>query len=278
MLDLQAHIEGARQQWRERFFCRAPACRGRRPWVRIVDGTGSIRLHGQRLCFPLCFEGELQRRLRELWVLRPQRSRPPHRVPLGLLMLSRGELKSEQLRDALESQKQDRSRRIGEYLCQLGFVTESQITVALGRQWSCPVLRALPDPAGDCAIPLHLLRHFRMVPVHFNSSTRILHVAFACDIEYRVLLAIEQMLDCKAEPCVADASAVQGWLATSEAQGRAPGHLFENICQSDEITRITSSYATKFCADDARVTGCGEYVWIRIEGGSDAANLLFRRA
>jgi hypothetical protein len=124
MLDLQAHIEGARQQWRERFSCGVPACRGRRPWARIMDGTGSIRLHGQRLCFPLCFERELQRRLEELWVLRPQQPRPPHRVPLGLLMLSRSELNREQLRDALESQKQNGSRRIGEYLCQLGFVTE----------------------------------------------------------------------------------------------------------------------------------------------------------
>jgi hypothetical protein len=56
-----------------------------------------------------------------------------------------------------------------------------------------------------------------MVLVHFNSFTRTLHVGFAAEIEYRALLAIEQMRDCKAEPCVVDATAVQRWLASSEA-------------------------------------------------------------
>jgi hypothetical protein len=115
-------------------------------------------------------------------------------------------------------------------------------------------------------------------PCAFQLIYAILHVAFDGDIEYRALLAIEQMLDCKAEPCVADASAVQGWLKSRELQGRGADQGFENICQHDEITRITSSYATKCRADDARVTRCGEYIWVRVEGGFDTANLLFRRA
>ena len=277
MLDLQAHIEGARRLWRDRFSCGAPHCRGRRPWTRISEGTGSIRLHGQQFCFPGCFERELQRRLDELWIVRPRQSRPPHRIPLGLLMLSRGELTSDQLREALEMRQQDGSHRIGEHLCRLGFATEPQITAALGHQWSCPVLRALPTAGADCAIPLHLLRRFYMVPVHFNASTRIQHVAFATNIEYQALLAVEHMLDCKAQPCVADGSAVQGWLAAFELQRRNSDHLFEYICQTREITRFVCSYATKFCAVEARVTECGEYIWALVQGASEAANLLFRR-
>ena len=278
MLNLQSHFEGAMQLWRERLSCRAPNCRGRKPWARIMDGNGSACLHGRRYCFPGCFGQELQRRVNELRLLSAQKPRPRHRVPLGLVLLSRGELDDDQLRRALEAQRRDGSGRIGEWLQRLGFVHEHQITAALGFQWSCPVLRTLPEQAANCSVPFHLLRRFRMSPVHFNASARKLHLAFAADIEYRALLAIEQMLDCEAEPCLADASAVQNWLESNEEQAGGADPVFENVRSPEEISRILVSYATKLCADDARVTACGEYIWARIQSGDDATNLLFRRA
>ncbi len=277
MLNLQSHIEGAVQLWKERLSCSAPSCRGRKPWAHITDGSGSVRLHGHRYCFPVCFKQELQRRLNELQLRPSEKPRPPHRVPLGLMLLSRGQLEHDQLRRALDAQKQS-GGRIGEWLQQLGFVREHQITSALGFQWSCPVLRSLPPPTADCALPRHLLHRFRMVPVHFNKSTRVLHVAFAADIEYRALLAIEQMLDCKAEPCLADGSAVESWLQSSQEQACGTDPVFESVRGPDETARILVSYATKFCADDARITTCGEYIWARIQGGDDAADLFFRRS
>ncbi len=44
-----------------------------------------------------------------------------------------------------------------------------------------------------------------MLPVKFVPATRVFHIAFAGDIEYIVLLAIEGMLNCKTE----------AWLTTS---------------------------------------------------------------
>jgi hypothetical protein len=243
-----------------------------------MDGNGSACLHGRRYCFPGCFGQELQRRVNELRLLSAQKPRPRHRVPLGLVLLSRGELDDDQLRRGLEAQRRDGSGRIGEWLQRLGFVHEHQITAALGFQWSCPVLRTLPEQAANCSVPFHLLRRFRMSPVHFNASARKLHLAFAADIEYRALLAIEQMLDCEAEPCLADASAVQNWLESNEEQAGRADPVFENVRSPEEISRILVSYATKLCADDARVTACGEYIWARIQSGDDATNLLFRRA
>jgi hypothetical protein len=187
-------------------------------------------------------------------------------------------LKSEQLRHALDSQKQDGSRRIGEYLCRLGFVTEPQITAALGRQWSCPVLRALPDAAGDSAIPLRLLGDFRMVPVHFNSYTRPCMLRSPATLDTGRCWRASRCWIAKPNPAWLTPARCKGWLKSRELQGRGADQGFENICQPDEITRITSSYATKCCADDARLTRCGEYIWVRVEDGFDTANLLFRRA
>ena len=198
-------------------------------------------------------------------------------MPLGLLMLSRGELSLEQLRRVLEAQKQSGDGRIGEWMQKLGYAAEPQVTAALAAQWSCPVLRSLPASVTDCGIPLHLLREFCMLPVHCNRATGMVHLAFASDIEYRVLHAIEQMLECKTEPCLADASAVQEMLAEMEERGRTGEVNFDKVRFPDEVTRITSSYAARLNAMELRLAACGEYVWVRILAPRRNTNLLFRR-
>jgi len=193
-------------------------------------------------------------------------------------MLSRGELSHEQLRRALEAQRQNGSGRIGEWIQKLGYAHEQQVTAALGAQWSCPVLRSLPASAAKCGVPFQLLRRFCMAPVHYSRPARALHMAFAVDIEYRALLAIEEVLDCKAAPCLADATPLNALLARMEEQGRGTDHAFEGVGGPEEMTRITSSYAAKLDVDDVRVVTCGEYFWVRIEGKKDSANLLFTQA
>jgi hypothetical protein len=275
MLNLHSRLNDVVHAWKERLSCNAPDCHGRRLWGRISDGAGSAQLHGRRYCFPACFEQELRRRFSEVRVPASRRSRPPHRVPLGLLMLSRGELSHEQLRRALEAQRQSGSGRIGEWIQKLGYVHEQQVTAALGAQWSCPVLRTLPANVAECKVPFQLLRRFRMAPVHYSRPTGVLHIAFAADIEYRALLAIEEILECKAEPCLADATALYTLLARMEEHGRGTDQAFEGVRGPEEMTRITSSYAAKLGADDMRLVGCAEYFWVRIEGRKDSANLLF---
>ena len=275
MLNLHSQFKSAVNAWKEWFSCSDPECNGqRRVWGRVSKGAGSVRVHGRRFCFPFCFEQELHRRF-ELRAPSSRRSRAPHRVPLGLLMLSRGELSHEQLRRALEAQRQSASGRIGEWIKKLGYAREQQITAALAAQWSCPVLRKLPATPAECAVPFRLLRRFQMAPVYYSRPARVLHLAFAADIEYRALLAIEEILQCKAEPCMADATSLNSMLAQIEERGRGTDQLLENVRGPEEMTRITSGYAAKLGAADVRVAGCGEYIWVRMQGRKDASNLLF---
>jgi hypothetical protein len=278
MLNFRPQLSDAVEQWRERLSCSAPGCQAsRRIWRRISDGAGSIQMHGLRHCFPICFERELQRRFEEMWTAPRPRPRPPHRVPLGLLLLSRGEIHPTQLRQALHAQCQSGSGRIGEWLQKLGFAREQQVTAALAAQWSCPVLRTLPTRAAGCAVPFPLLRHFRMVPAHYVTSTRILHVAFASGIEYGALLAIEQMLECKTAPCITGSAALEAVLARIEEEQR-PDQVFEGARDPEEMTRISSSYAAKLGAVDVRLVLCGEYIWVRMEGKNASTNLLFSKS
>jgi hypothetical protein len=129
----------------------------------------------------------------------------------------------------------------------------------------------------EAAIPTHLMRKFDMAPVHYVGATRIMHVAFTGGIAYRALLAIEQLLQCKAEPCITSRQNLTVLLDHFEEHRGRNDHVFENLRRREEIVRITSSYAAKLGAQKVRLAFCGEYLWLRLSAGSESANLLFSR-
>lgn len=113
-----------------------------------------------------------------------------------------------------------------------------------------------------------------MAPVFYNASTRVLHMAFSGEVDYRVLLAIEHILECRAEPCIANATAVHELLSGMEEEGLGADQIFGHVGKGDEMTRIISSYASTPGAERVRLAACGEYMWVRIEG-KNSVNLLF---
>jgi hypothetical protein len=107
---------------------------------------------------------------------------------------------------------------------------------------------------------------------------QVVHLAFATRINYRLLLAIEQMLECKAEPCLANAAAVEGMLTRMEEGSRGCNQAFEAVSGPAEMTRIASSYALRLDAEKVRAVGCGEYIWVKVQGEKDEVNLLLRQS
>ncbi len=249
-------------------------------WRRLRRRPRGILFHGAWYCLG-CLEQVLAATLR-----RPQGGTKPasgaRRVPLGLLLLSRQQLTIEQLRAALEAQRASGRGRIGEWLQQLGFATEQQVTAALARQWSCPVL--LPGSrllAPDCPlrIPVTLLESCLMLPVAYVPATAALHIAFGEGIDYGVLYALEQMLGCRTEPCLAVPSALrQGLRGVAERRGESE-MVFDRVADSAEFTRIVRSYALRVSAVEVRLACCGPHVWVRLlrgEGQGQPLDLLLR--
>lgn len=274
---LQVRLRELAQHWGANpLACNSQHCSATlRAWQRIARGTGTVLLQGRRYCFPECFELEICKQFERMQSLPVKQQPGTRRIPLGLLMLSRGYVNSSQLRRALERQRTQPGCRIGECLQQLGLAQEHQITAALSIQWSCPVLKSVPSPPGAFDIPLHLLTRFAMLPIHFVPATQTLHVAFACDIDYRVLFALGQMLDCRTEACLTTASQLSLALNELAQQGCASEKVFPGLRTPREATVITSSYAAKLCATRVKLVACGEFVWVRVQGETDTASLLF---
>jgi hypothetical protein len=231
---------------------------------------------GLRYCFPECFERRLHQRFLEMQASEIARPRPPHRVLLGLLMLSRGDLNNTQLRQALEAQRQNGNGRIGEWIQTLGYARELQVTGALALQWSCPVIKGFPKHCQDYILPLALLRRFRMVPIKFAPATRVFHIAFAGDIDYQALRAIEQILDCKTEVCLTSSAAFESSSQAFEQPSRCNDKTIEGARPPEEMTRIALSYATKLKAEEVRTVACDEYVWLRIKHGRELHESIVR--
>ena len=260
-------------------ICSSPEC-GQHPTIRqkLWRPTPTVLLHGLAFCFPECLERELRRRLQSVSSAPRREAMNSCRVPLGLLMLSRGDLTSQQLQQALQVQKKTGTGKIGEWLQQLGYARDVTVAAALASQWSCPVIKTVPTGVGSCTIPFYLLKHFGMAPVHFSSDGRKLHMAFADKIEHRALFAIEQMMKCKTEACLTTRSEIEAALVRMEDQNAGREKLFEGISDPEERTQIISSYISTLHATEVRIASCGELLWARVACEQLCENLLFSRS
>ena len=256
-----------------------PACGCHRGlWPRLLTRPADILLRGVRYCSLSCLEVAAAGILLRMNLVRTAFDPGRHRIPLGLLLLSRGHLTAEQLRCALDAQAASGRGRLGDHLETLGFASEQQITAALGLQWACPVL---PQPAEspNCArlIPLRLLQHLRMLPICFIPERRLLHIAFSGGPDYAALHAVEQMLDCRTEACLTGNRALAAGLQLLQQTLREGELVFESCSTAAEIAHIASSYAGKLNAREVRIVACGEYIWIRLQH-EEPTDLLFLKS
>jgi hypothetical protein len=248
--------------------CGRSDCRdARRLWKRLRSREG-ILLQGARYCLDRCLELALLDSLRRIPPA-PRRAAGSRRIPLGLLLLARQQLTAEQLRQALAAQRTAGRGRIGEWLQELGFVSATQITAALARQWACPVLQAqslalAPASSRIPRLPFALLESFAMAPVDYVPATATLHIAFGEGIDYTVLYAIEQMLGCHTEPCLVLPNVLRQNLAGHFGRRPESEVVFDRVADTAELARIIHSYSVGAAAAEIRLAACGSYLWVRL--------------
>lgn len=235
-------------------------------WRRLKFRMPGVGLAGKRYCMTHCLERALAETLASTRSL-TEAATLSHRIPLGLCLISRRQLTADQLQTALAAQRSAGRGPIGQWLQAFGFVTEQQVTAALARQWSCPVFRPSPfslDTRRVPPIPISLLQTFLMIPVAYVEATATLHIAFGERIDYTVLYAIEQMLACHTEPCLAIPSFVHANLELLGRHRREDEVVFEHLPDRAEFARIIRSYCARLAATEVRVAFCGPHTWVRL--------------
>ena len=260
--------------------CENPACRQRRlfwpAWLRKDEG---ICLQGQWYCSPECFEHAAQSAFFRLLPGADESPKRHHRIPIGLLLLSRGTITDEQLKRALLLQREKGSGKIGRFLQDIQAASEQDITEGLAAQWGCPVY-----PLGkgreflQCAslLPLTLLEAGRMLPVHYLSVQQTLYMAFVEGVDRTALYAVEQMLHLRTVPCIVSESGLSGALESFRLLASVPTAVFENSNIPLEMARTTRSYACQLGARDVWVARAGRFIWIRMRTPQEYKDILFQ--
>lgn len=246
-------------------------------WHRLWRRQSGISMEGVLYCRPQCLESALVGLLERLQSLSPAPP-PSHRMPLGLLMVARGKLTYNEVLAALAAQRRAGCGKIGEWFEKLGFATEQEVTAALALQWGCPVASVLKSDAREPShrIPLPVLEAFHMWPLHHVPVTNTLYLAFGERVDHAALYAIEQMLDCHTQPCVAGRTAIAFLLERLRQQSRPSEVQFGPLHDPAEMARIAGSYIVRLGAEEIRVRRLGSLIWLRLRVRSAGVNVLFR--
>jgi Type II secretion system (T2SS), protein E, N-terminal domain len=257
--------------------CSSTSCQGtRRLWERLLrPSTGSF-LHGQFYCGPQCLAAALIGQMSRLHAMTPA-PQPPNRIPLGLLMMARGKLTYAEVRAALEAQRRARYGTIGDWIEKLGFASEQDVTAALALQWGCPLASSSLDPAAvqfRGNIPLPILDAFQMIPFNYAVATNTLYLACGSRVDHAALYAIEKILQCRIQACVARAKSIRRQLELMQ-QLPHPSDVEFEACDLSEIARITSSYVARLSPEEVRLSRVGRFIWLWLSARSAVTNLLF---
>ena len=194
-------------------------------------------------------------------------------------MLSRGFVDNDQLKKALRAQKDSGSGRVGEWLRHIGAVSEEQVTQVLGIQWSIPVFplnQSRRFLAYAHLVPYPLLEGAEMVPVHHVPTSQHLYVAFIDRVNYSALYALEKMLECHTEPCLAVQSQVVQALNELRTRARPVEILMESASDTWDMARTVLGHVDRLGGMDVRVSGFDGFVWVRILTAAGYTDVLFQ--
>ncbi len=270
--------------------CALVSCtRSQSYWQRLRDRhrPNGTFLQGAFYCQPQCLETALLNQISRLRLMAPA-PQPPNRIPLGLLMVARGKLTHDEVRAALEAQRRARYGKIGEWIEKLGFATEQEVTTALALQWGCPVATSVDASTVHSLgnIPLPILEAFQMLPINYASSTNTLYLAFGERVDHGALYAIEKILACRTQPCVAGRKIIARQLEFMHQLPRPTDVEFGPMNDLVEMARIASSYTARLSPEEVRLSRIGRFIWLRLDVHPESrprtrsvtTNLVFRLA
>jgi hypothetical protein len=236
-------------------------------WMKLWRSRQSPVLEGKWACSEGCMQeiarAAILREAGEANSFSSQKAAHQHRVPLGLVLLSRGVITQEQLRQALEAQRKTGQGRVGEWLIRQKAADEEQVTRALSAQWNCPVLTGAPhDPALASAFPRLLVDSVGAVPLRL-AGRELLYVAFEDKIDRCLVLAVERMLGLKVEAGVLRESDFRRTQQEALRAAFPKTRLLEAANMRGLVHAITSMLEERK-AVRTQIVRVHDYYWLRI--------------
>lgn len=229
-------------------------------WLQLLRKRSFPRFEEKWACSAACMEQILADAVCsqiECW--EPVQAERALRMPLGLILLSRGWITQRELQEALAAQRRAGNGRIGEWLGRLHGISEETIAKALAIQWNCAVLpHGMPDlELAPLLMPAFLRKCYGLALLR-QGPDATLYLAGRHRAEHAAARAMEYMLR---EPVHAAFLEDGAWsfeqaeiTDTTELLIPGPNGVVATIAEL--IERIRPS--------DARLVRLHNHLWLRI--------------
>jgi hypothetical protein len=103
------------------------------------------------------------------------------------------------------------------------------------------------------------------VPINYVEPTHTLSIAFGERVDHAALYAVEKVLDCRTQPCVAGQKSVARQLDAMRQLPR-PGEVeFGPMNDLAEMARIAASYTGRLSPEQVRLSRIGRFIWLRLD-------------
>jgi hypothetical protein len=198
---------------------------------------------------------------------------PPLR--LGALLRHQGAITQAQLDAAIAEQRRT-GQRLGAELLRLGVVTSATLVRALAAQagvsfvTSVDLARIGRAPGG---LSGDVVRALGLLP--FEAHDRKLHVLCTAPVPRPALRALARLTGWTAEPFLVDDAT---WERALEHY--APAAVEDHAAEVVHDVHAASAHVVAAAATgrDAvvRYAGCGDFVWVRVEGGAKTQDVLIQ--
>ena len=249
-----------------RNVCRLETCRKSQLRGKLQGSRQGIHVGADWYCSAECFAEAACAPLKRLADRRVIEIPRHPRLSLGLFLVSRGYLTTEQFRVA-EAKCQGLGEDIEETLVKLGLATQKALASARSAQWGYPVLaQEFLGKAVEASVPMAFLRAHGAVPLHYSATAKRILLGFSGQIEHIVLEAIEEITRCRVEPCFITPAVFE-----RQSERVTSAHDYEEmivdvLSSSESTTRKVSLTAVQVAAEEAWFSQCKDCLLVRVAG------------
>jgi hypothetical protein len=229
-------------------------------WLRLFRSRSYPRFEEMWACSAACMERMVVDAVRaqiENW--EPGPAERSLRMPLGLILLSRGWISQRELQEALAAQRRAGHGRIGEWLHRLHGISEETIAKGLAIQWNCAVLPSgMPglEPA-PALIPAYLRERYDFTLLR-QGPDAALYLAGKYRPEHAAARAVEHML---CEPVHAAFIEDSSW---HHAEIDSADATQLEIPRRDGVAAHISELIERVRPYDARLVRVHDHLWFRM--------------
>lgn len=208
--------------------CQNANCRNRLNWFKErISKQPGYYMESHWYCSDPCLEAGILQRLQKSSRPKDKSAFVSNRARIGFLLLESGVITKEQLDLAVAEQQRDLSlhdkdkeERLGHYLQSMGFIKEKDITMALSRQFSLPIINLAHqrlNPKALAMVPLSIIRRLRFLPMEYDATGNSLSLVTSDPSLIPTMINLRGILNCDLSIFLGDESTVQELICEADA-------------------------------------------------------------